>query len=157
MATKEIDLHELANAVLESIKAGEEYVDEYSSGFCDYVGYNVGALRRDFETVVEDMRDYSEPDHQDWVDFFGAIDKDRHRILISQPYLATVDDLRIWIGSNEQSAYQCFCGAAGIYLTSDESGPVVVIGTMGDNTEAEIFLVCNSVEEAEKTWTMDWI
>lgn len=157
MAAEKIDLQELANAVLESIETGGGYNDEYESGFCGYVGYNLVALRRNFESQVEDMRDYSEPDHRDWADFFGKIDRERYKILIAQPSLATVDDLRIWIGSNGESAYQCFCGAAGINLTSDESGPVVVIGTMGDNSERQIFLVSNSSQEAEETWALDWI
>ena len=157
MATKEIDLQELANAVLESITLGGKYRDEYERGFGDFSGFHVGAVRSNFESQVEDMRDYSEPDQQDWAEFFGEIDEERQVTLIAQPSLATIDDLRIWIGSNEEKASQCDCSGASIFLTSDKSGPVVVIGLMGDNMEPEIFFVSNSSEEAEKTWALDWV
>lgn len=157
MKTKEIDLQEIANEILESIEAGGDYHDEYEQGFGDFLGYSVGALRHRFESDVEDMRDYAEPEQQDWVDFFGKIDQERHSVLILQPSLATIDELRMLAASNEEGAYQCFCSAVGISLTSEGSGPVVVIGTMGDNMEPEIFLVSGSRQEAEKTWAMEWI
>ena len=157
MKNKEDNLQELANAVLESIEAGGHYYDQYEKGFCGFVGYNIPALRYRFESCVEDMRDHSEPEEQDWADLFGEIEKGRYNILISQPSLATVEDLKAWINSNEERAYQCFCGAAGISLTSDDDGPVVVIGTMGDDREPEILFVSNSLQEAEKTWAEEWI
>lgn len=157
MENKEIDLNELATEVLESIKAGDEYYEEYQKRFCGFVGWSVEAVRDLFESKVEDMRDYSEPDHEDWDEFFGKIEKERHGILISHPALASREDLKIWIESNEDSAYECFCGAAGIPLKSDEAGPVGVIGTMGSIGEYEIFLVSSSRKEAEATWATNWI
>ncbi|MEI6799928.1 MAG: hypothetical protein WCO04_12040 [Pseudomonadota bacterium] len=157
MKNKEDNLQELANAVLESIEAGGDYNDEYEKGFCGFVGYSIPSLRYRFESYVEDMRDHSEPDEQDWADLFGEIDQGRYSTLIAQPSLVTIEDLRAWINTNEERAYQCFCGAAGISLTSDDDGPVVVIGTMGENGETQVFLVSNSLEEAEKTWAEGWI
>jgi hypothetical protein len=157
MKNKEDDLQELANAVLENIEAGGDYNDEYQQGFCDFIGYSLGAVRSDFESQVEDLREYSEPDEQDWAYLFGKIPNVRHNLLISQPSTVTIDELRIWIEAHEMRAYRWFCSAAGISLTSDDDGPIVVIGTMGDNREPEILLVSNSLQEAEKTWAEEWI
>lgn len=157
MENREIDLQELAAEVLESIEAGDDYYEKYQQGFGGFVGYSVEAIRNHFESTVEDMRDYSEPDHEDWVEFFGKIEKERHDILISQPSLATNEDLGVWIESNEESANQCICSAAGVPLTSDADGPTVVIGIMGDSMDPEIFLVSISRQEAEKTWGIEWI
>lgn len=157
MENKEIDLQELAAKVLESIEAGDDYYEEYRQRFCGFVGYSVGAGRGFFESTVEDMRDYPEGYDEDWNEFFGKIDKERHSILVSRPSLATMEDLRNWTEANEGRAYDCFCVAAGIPLTNDESGPIVVIGTMGNHGEYRIFLVSNSRKEAEATWATNWI
>lgn len=157
MKTEKDNLQERATEILENIEAGGEYLDEYEQGFLAFIGYSVEALKSRFESDVEDMRDYSEPDQLDWDDLFGAIDKERHGILIAQPSLITVDELRIWNGYDEERAYQYFCAGAGISLTSDDDGPVVVIGTMGDNVDREIFLVSDSRMEAEKNWAEEWI
>ena len=157
MKTEKANLQERATEIRESIEAGGEYLDEYEHGFLAFVGYRVEALRSRFEREVEDMRDYSEPDQQHWVDLFGEINSERHGILILQPSLITVDELRIWNGYDEERAYQCFCSGAVISLSSEDDGPVVVIGTMGENIEPEIFSISNSRKEAEKTWTEEWI
>lgn len=157
MNTTSDDLQEIANEVLESIEAGGDYYDEYQEGFGGFVGYNLDALRNDFESQVEDMRDYSEPDEQDWSQLFGKIPSERHNLLIAQPSLVTMTELGTWIESNEERASRCVCSAAGISMTEDRSGPVVVIGLMGDSMEPEIFLVAESRQEAEKDWAAGWI
>jgi hypothetical protein len=157
MKSKKDELHELADKVLKRMKATGDFYDAYQDGFGEFVGYSLGAVRGDFESQVEDMRDHSEPDEQDWACLFGKIPNERHNLLISQPAMVKIDELRIWIESHEMEAYHWFCSAAVISLTNDDDGPVVVVGTMGDNTEPEIFFVSNSSEEAEKTWGEAWI
>ena len=111
MKNKEDNLQELANAVLESIEDGGDLYDEYQKRYSDFIGYSIEALRSLFERQVEDMRDYAKPNDLDWAELFGKINNKRHNILISQPALATIEDLRVWIASNEESAYQCFVSA----------------------------------------------
>lgn len=157
MNTASDDLQEFANEVLESIEAGGDYYDEYQEGFGGFVGYSLDAVKDDFESHVEDMRDYSEPDEQDWAILFGKIANERHNLLIAQPSLVTMTELVTWIESNEERVRQCICSAAGVSMTEDRSGPVVVIGLMGDSMEPEIFLVSSSRKEAEKDWAVGWI